>query len=172
MLGESVEVWLKHILYFKLILACQEVLDWVWPSMNQNRLLFVQIQILPPSMHQKRKESIDIVCKTTNRNSYGNNSQRKVPLTWRIALMSQKKQLVNRHLRWATLLNNNIRSQTSHSVNQKFAFHNVIQLIKRVRASNLGDENRIWTFRYIASDYTTGENTSINVMSMMRRIFN
>jgi hypothetical protein len=28
---------------FELILACQEVLKWVWPSMNWNRLLLMQI---------------------------------------------------------------------------------------------------------------------------------
>jgi hypothetical protein len=44
----------------KLILACQEVLMWVWPSMNWNRLLFVPIQTLPLGMHQfKWKEIID-----------------------------------------------------------------------------------------------------------------
>ena len=31
------------------------------------RLLFIQIQTLPPSMHHKWKEIIDIVCKTTNK---------------------------------------------------------------------------------------------------------
>jgi hypothetical protein len=47
-------------------LACQEVLNRVWPSMNQNRLLFIQIQTVPLNMHHKRKESIDFVCKITN----------------------------------------------------------------------------------------------------------
>jgi hypothetical protein len=47
-------------LRFKLILACQEVLNWVWPSMNLNTLLFHQIQTLPPSMHHKWKEIMNI----------------------------------------------------------------------------------------------------------------
>ena len=42
-------------------LACQEVLNRVQPSMNQNRLLFMQIQTVPLNMHRKRKESIDFV---------------------------------------------------------------------------------------------------------------
>ena len=33
--------------------------------MNRNRLLFIQIQTLAPSMHHKWKEIIDIVCITT-----------------------------------------------------------------------------------------------------------
>ena len=53
-------------LWVKLIVASQEVLEWVWLSRNQNRLPFIQIQTLPPSMHHKWKELIDIVCKTTN----------------------------------------------------------------------------------------------------------
>ena len=36
---------------------------------NCNRLLFVQIQTLPLSMHPKWKEIIDIVCKTMNEKS-------------------------------------------------------------------------------------------------------
>ena len=40
--------------------------------MNQNRLLFIQIETLPPSGHYKWKE---IICKTTNKNSYGTSSQ-------------------------------------------------------------------------------------------------
>ena len=36
-----------------LVWGCQEVLTWVWPSMNQNRLLFMQIQTPPLSMHHK-----------------------------------------------------------------------------------------------------------------------
>ena len=35
-------------------------------SLALKRLLFVQIQTLPPSMHHMWKEIIDIVCKTTN----------------------------------------------------------------------------------------------------------
>ena len=33
---------------------------------NQNRLLFIHIQTLPPSMHHKWKEIIDDVYRTTN----------------------------------------------------------------------------------------------------------
>jgi hypothetical protein len=36
--------------------------------MNQNMLLFIQIQILPPGMHCKWEESIDIIGKKTNGN--------------------------------------------------------------------------------------------------------
>jgi hypothetical protein len=35
----------------KLILACQEVLKWVWSSKNRNRLLFIQNQILPHEIY-------------------------------------------------------------------------------------------------------------------------
>ena len=42
-----------------LIWACQEVLKRVLPSMDQNRLLFIQVQALPPRMH-KWKEIIDL----------------------------------------------------------------------------------------------------------------
>ena len=56
------EVRTKNILNwfvtdFKLILACQGVL---------NELLFIQIHTLPQSMHHKRREIIDFVCKKTN----------------------------------------------------------------------------------------------------------
>jgi hypothetical protein len=37
----------------KLILACQEVLKWVWPFMNRYKMSFVQTSTLPPHMHQK-----------------------------------------------------------------------------------------------------------------------
>ena len=70
-LGGSVEVYTKIIedsciasLRIKLILACQEVGRWVWPSMNQNRLLFIQTQTLPPHMHHKWKDINGILCKT------------------------------------------------------------------------------------------------------------
>ena len=72
----------------KLILACQEVLKQVWPSMNQNRSLFIQIQSLHPSMRHKWKETTDIVCKTTNKISYRKNSRHKVPLGSKITLLS------------------------------------------------------------------------------------
>ena len=58
----------------ELILGCPKVLIWAWPSMNWNRLPFIQVQTLPPSMHHKWKEIIDIVCKTTNGKSWGTNS--------------------------------------------------------------------------------------------------
>ena len=50
MLGGSVWVWTKYILYW-LISACQELLKCVWLSMNRNRLLSIQIQTLPPRTH-------------------------------------------------------------------------------------------------------------------------
>ena len=55
MLGGMLEVWMKYILHrfieVKLLLAYEEVLKWASPSMNQNRLLFIQFQPLPRSMH-------------------------------------------------------------------------------------------------------------------------
>ena len=54
----------------KLVLECQEVLKWVWPSTNPNKLLFNQIQTLSPSTHHKWQEIVDVVCKTTNRYSH------------------------------------------------------------------------------------------------------
>ena len=45
--------------------------------MNQYRLLLIQIQTLPLSMHHKWKEMIDFVYKTTNEKSKGGNSQQK-----------------------------------------------------------------------------------------------
>ena len=51
----------------ELTLVIQEVLKSLWPSNNWNRLLFIQIQTLPPRMHhQKWKDIIDFVCKSTN----------------------------------------------------------------------------------------------------------
>ena len=92
MLKGSVEVWMENIIYWciriKLILACQEVLKRDWPSMNQSRPLFIQIQTLNPSMRHKWKETTDIVCKTTNKISQWKNSQQKVPLSWKITLLS------------------------------------------------------------------------------------
>lgn len=38
-----------------LILAFWEVLKWVWSSLNRNRLLFIQLQTQPLSMHHKWK---------------------------------------------------------------------------------------------------------------------
>ena len=48
----------------KLILACQECLNGFGP-INQNKLLFIHILTLLPSMQYKWKEIIDFVCKTT-----------------------------------------------------------------------------------------------------------
>ena len=46
------------------------------PSLNQNSLLFVQIQTVPRSIHlHKQKEIIDIACKTTNGISLGPTSE-------------------------------------------------------------------------------------------------
>ena len=65
MLGGSVEVWMKNSLYWFIAgqahLACQEVLKWVWLPMNRNKLLFVQIQTIPPSMHHGWKEIDNIL---------------------------------------------------------------------------------------------------------------
>ena len=57
---------MKNILYQfiegQTQLACQEVLKCVWPSMNQNRLLFIHIQTLPPGLHHNKwKEIVDNV---------------------------------------------------------------------------------------------------------------
>ena len=38
---------------------------------EQNRLLFIQMQALPPIMHHKWIEIIDYECKTTNAKSSG-----------------------------------------------------------------------------------------------------
>ena len=45
------------LLKVRFILASQEVLKWAWPSMNGYRLLFTQIQTLPPKMHHKWKRN-------------------------------------------------------------------------------------------------------------------
>ena len=37
----------------KVILAPLGMPKWVWPSMNQHRVIFVQTSTLPPSMHHK-----------------------------------------------------------------------------------------------------------------------
>ena len=58
----SEETFNMGLLSVKLFLACQEVQKWVWHSMHQNRLLFSQIQaLLPPSMHQKWINIIDVI---------------------------------------------------------------------------------------------------------------
>ena len=44
-------------------MASQEVLKCVWPSMDPNRLLFIQIQTLPPSLHHTGKEAIGFCVK-------------------------------------------------------------------------------------------------------------
>ena len=70
MLGGIVKIWTRTFyigsLRVKLIMACQEVLNWVWLSMNPNRLLFIQTQTLPLSIHHKWKDIMDIVCPKTN----------------------------------------------------------------------------------------------------------
>jgi hypothetical protein len=76
MLGGSAEVWTKNPFYIgsirvKLMLACQEVLKWVCSSMSWNRLLSMQIQRLPLSMHHEWEGIVDIVCKATNGKSEG-----------------------------------------------------------------------------------------------------
>ena len=63
MVGGSVWIWMKSNLfqflnegqtYLRTFLACQ---TWVWPLMNQYRMLFVQTSTpLPPSMHRKLPE--------------------------------------------------------------------------------------------------------------------
>ena len=61
--------WMKDILY-RIVegqIPCQEVLAWVWASVNWNRLLFIQIQPLPPSTHHKWGIVFDTICKTTNK---------------------------------------------------------------------------------------------------------
>ena len=53
----------------KLILVCQEVLKWVWPSVNTNRGTTGSValkQLLPLSMHHKWKGIIDFICETSN----------------------------------------------------------------------------------------------------------
>ena len=62
----------------KLILACQEELNWDWPSMSRNRLLFIRIQTLHSRMQQKWIEMNDIICKTANGKPLGSVSQQKV----------------------------------------------------------------------------------------------
>jgi hypothetical protein len=49
----------------KLVLACQEVLKWVWSSMNWYRMFYVKTSTLPPRMHQKLTEHGKI-CKQNN----------------------------------------------------------------------------------------------------------
>ena len=74
----------------KLILPCQEVLEWVWPSMNQNRLLFTQIQTLPPSMHHKQEERKHWRC--IQNNQWETNSRRKLPLN--IMILALRKHVL------------------------------------------------------------------------------
>ena len=49
----------RNILYLlikgQINLACEEVLIMNWPSQNQSKLLFIQIQTPPPIMHQNEK---------------------------------------------------------------------------------------------------------------------
>jgi hypothetical protein len=48
-----------------------------WHAMNYNRLLFIRIQTLHPSMHHKKKEIISSVCKRTNGNQRGPTPDKK-----------------------------------------------------------------------------------------------
>jgi hypothetical protein len=54
-----------------LILACQEVLKCVWPSMNRNRLVFIQSRTLPPSIHTGGKKVLVLCLKQPMRNHTG-----------------------------------------------------------------------------------------------------
>ena len=76
----------------KLILACQEVLKWVWPSTNQNRLLFNQLnatsETAPRAAHQK------------------------LLLSWKITLIYKSKQYLNTCAR-----SSKERSVKSHFIN-------------------------------------------------------
>ena len=74
MLGGSVEVLTKNNLHRFIEGQTHLGIAKLGPAKNPNRLLFIQIQTLPPSMHHKWKESIDSACKTTNGKSYGTNS--------------------------------------------------------------------------------------------------
>lgn len=82
-LGSSMEVWKKSILVHcssNWFLHVKEVPNWVYTSMNPNRLLCIQIQMLAPSMF-KRKEIIDFVSETTIGESQVTSFQWKVPLS-------------------------------------------------------------------------------------------
>ena len=48
-----------------------------WDAMNYNRLLFIRIQTLHPSMHHKWKVIISSVCKRTNGNQRGSTPDKK-----------------------------------------------------------------------------------------------
>ena len=54
---------------------------WIWPSMNQKGMFFVQTSTLPPSMHRKLAKHGRVVRKTTN-------SSPEVMLSWRTTLIS------------------------------------------------------------------------------------
>jgi len=81
---------LSGSLRVKNILACQEVLKWVWPSTNRNWLLFIQSQTLPPSIHHNWKEITDVVYRTTNRNHGGPTPHEKSHLSSRFTLIPQE----------------------------------------------------------------------------------
>ena len=76
MLGGCVKILTKIIVYqslvVKLTVACQEVLKWVWPSINLNKLLYIQSQTLPPNMHHK--------CKINQLKNIGNKFLTKCPI--------------------------------------------------------------------------------------------
>ena len=72
----------------KLILGCQEVLIWVWPSTEQNRLLFIKLHTTSVHAPQMEKK----YCMQNNQwKSQGTNSIQKVPLSWRVTQIVHSK---------------------------------------------------------------------------------
>ena len=64
-------------LSIKLMLTCQEVLKWVWLSMNQTRILFIEIQTLPQACTTSGKKSLILYAKTPTENHRGPSPNRK-----------------------------------------------------------------------------------------------
>ena len=81
---QSNQTYLFFVTFDECILSCQEVLEWVWPSMNRNSLHFIQIQTAHPSMHHNWKEIINIVFETTSGKSWWTNYRQNVLWSWRI----------------------------------------------------------------------------------------
>ena len=81
MLGGRVEVWLQNILHWfiegQIHSGISGDAKMSLDSMNQNRLLFIQIQTLSPSMHHKFKEFIHNVCTQPMENRRGPTPCRK-----------------------------------------------------------------------------------------------
>ena len=81
MCGGSVEVWTKSILYWfikgQTHFGMPVGAKMNWPKMYQIRMVFIYIQTLPPSMHDKWEGIIESACKTINGKSEGTNSRRK-----------------------------------------------------------------------------------------------